>query len=83
MPALVFSFARLARFGPCEEPVFLIPAVALAVLQRLLKASPPPAPALPALVAGLLAPNEGVEVRPGFGAPPVLLAAAFWAWTEV
>lgn len=49
IPALAFSFAMLARFGPGfvadEAPsAFLMPAVALAVDQREPKASPPPPP---------------------------------------
>ena len=53
IPWLAFSFAMLARFGPAllGVLVFLIPAVELAVDQRLLNASPPGGLAPP---AGLL-----------------------------
>ena len=41
-PALLFSFARLAKFGPllCAELLFAIPAVALAEVHKEPKASP-------------------------------------------
>lgn len=48
MPALLFCFARSARFGPLFAFAFFVctPALLLAVLQRLLNASAPaPAPA--------------------------------------
>ena len=43
IPAVAFSLARLARFGPWfpDVVVFLKPAVALAVDHNELKASPP------------------------------------------
>lgn len=60
MPALAFSFAMLDRFGPldCVVDVERMPALALALDQRLPNASPP---ALPVAAAGLLAPTDGVD----------------------
>jgi len=71
IPALVFCCAKLARFGPPAGVAFLMPAVALAVDQRLPNASPPFA-AVAGFAAGL-APKEGVLARPDLGAPAVAL----------
>ena len=49
-----------------------MPAVVLVLDHRLLKASPPPAPALAPEEepdVGLAAEKDGVDVRPGLGAP--------------
>lgn len=67
MPAEVFSFARSAMLGPLEGAALAMPAVELAVDQRLLNASPPLAGAL--LAAGL-APASELEDE----VMPVLLA---------
>ena len=66
MPALAFSLAILARFGPAAPgvEVFLIPAPALAVDQREPKASPL---AAEDLAAGLVL-KEGVDEREGLDA---------------